>query len=92
MFSTPLPPPIPGNASLRPGSIGRELALRTDRPPADDVVDLPEIQQSDRVSFSDEARTLAAGGARDESPRQRATTIETRWRHALDTYRQIAAL
>lgn len=92
MFIIPLPPPIAGNASLRPSSIGRELAPRTDRPPTDDVVDLPEIQQPDRVSFSDEARILAAGSPRDESPRQLATTIETRWRHALDAYRQIAAL
>lgn len=91
MLPIPLPP-LATNAALRPGSIGRELAPHTDRLPADAVVDLPEIQQSERVSFSGEARALAAGDVRDESPRQLATVVETRWRSALDAYRQTAAL
>ena len=53
----------------------------------DERIDLPEIQESFRVSFSDEARAASITGARNET--QAGNSVADR---RLDAYRAIAAL
>jgi len=65
----------------------RELAVRQDRLPQDERIDLPEIQESFRVSFSDEARAAGISGAGNET--QAGNSVADR---RLDAYRAIAAL
>ena len=89
-----LAPAVPSNRDTpRPGLIGRDLLPRPDRPPADARVDLPEIQESTRVSFSDGARAQAAGGLHSapDAPPQPAAGPESSAR-ALAAYRAIARL
>ncbi len=58
--------PLQGSLSLtQRGSIFREFAVRQDRVPLSERVDLPEIQESYRVNFSDEALAASADGGRD---------------------------
>lgn len=57
---------------LRSGAL-REFAMRQDRLPADQQVDLPEIQESFRVSFSDAALAASAEGVRDVMQKPRPT-------------------
>ena len=83
-------PTLPGLQAIppsRPGALLRELAPRQDRLPVDERVDLPEIQESFRVSFSDEARAASITGARNET--QAGNSVADR---RLDAYRAIAAL
>jgi hypothetical protein len=50
-----------------PSGIGllREFVMRQDRLPVDQRVDLPEIQESFRVNFSDAALAASAEGTRN---------------------------
>lgn len=69
----------PAVSSLTPtsrGNVLREIAPRTDRIPRDERVDLPEVQESVRVSFSDAAQAAATGRTRDA--RQSPTFAEAR--------------
>lgn len=84
----PIPSLFLSNASQRVGAILREIAPRGDRPPVDDQVDLPEIQESFRVSFSDESRLQSAANPSDRQP-ARATGLGP---VGLDAYRRIAEL
>lgn len=57
---------LPGpQALVQRGAILREFAMRQDRVPLDERVDLPEIQESYRVNFSDEALAASVNGGRD---------------------------
>lgn len=56
--------PNPATAPLRTGVI-REFTMRQDRPPPDLRIDMPEIQESFRVSFSEAALAASAEGNRD---------------------------
>lgn len=86
MLPIPIAPPLQG--SQRIGGILREIAPRQDRIPVDERVDLPEIQESFRVSFSEETRV---SGSPPESPQ--APGQQTGWQAAaIDAYRQIARL
>lgn len=63
ILTTPLPPQT--MAPGRPGPLGREIAPRNDRIPRDARVDLPEIEESFRVSFSNESRAAAGQSQHD---------------------------
>jgi hypothetical protein len=78
--------------ALRPGAVLRELSVRQDRVPLDQRVDLPEIQESFRVNFSDEARASGSRGPVNEPyrPPQGGANPETERR--LQIYAQIAGL
>ena len=83
-------PTLPGLQAIppsRPGALLRELAPRQDRLPVDERVDLPEIQESFRVSFSDEARAAGMSGAGNERPAGNSVSDRR-----LDAYRAIAGL
>lgn len=84
----PIPPQFTLNASQRTGAFLREIAPRVDRIPADDRVDLPEIQESFRVSFSEEARAQASTNPPDRQPNRPEGLIQT----GVEAYRRVAAL
>ena len=63
------------------------LVARQDRVPPAEQVDLPEIQESFRVSFSDEARAAGMSGAGNERPAGNSVSDKR-----LDAYRAIAGL
>ncbi len=89
---SPILAPPASRIPPRLGAVGRELAPRTDRLALDARVDLPEIQESWRVSFSDGARVgpavadREAGQAPAGERQARAVAV------ALASYRQIAEL
>lgn len=87
MIPLPYPAALQTIPAPRPGTLLRELAVRQDRLPQDERIDLPEIQESFRVSFSDEARAASITGARNET--QAGNSVADR---RLDAYRAIAAL
>lgn len=87
MIPLPYPAALQTIPAPRPGALLRELAVRQDRLPQDERIDLPEIQESFRVSFSDEARAASITGARNET--QAGNSVVDR---RLDAYRAIAAL
>lgn len=84
----PIPIVNASNASQRAGSILREVAPRSDRVPADDRVDLPEIQESFRVSFSDQVRVRDSANQPDRPPIPAEGLIPT----GVEAYRRIAEL
>lgn len=58
--------PLPTSLALvQRGPILREFSVRLDRLPPSQRVDLPEIQESDRVSFSVEALAASVDGGRE---------------------------
>ncbi|NTV70616.1 MAG: hypothetical protein HGA71_10765 [Azonexaceae bacterium] len=73
------------NASQRAGVILREIATRSDRVPVAERVDLPEIQESFRVSFSNEARVQPAS-----PPDRQPTRTDGLGPTGIDAYRRIA--
>ncbi len=77
---------------LRHGSLLREVAGRQDRVPQDQRVDLPEIQESSRVSFSDEARAYDASGLGNEQYRQAPAGASQETAQKLRSYEVIADL
>ena len=76
---------------LRSGVL-REFVMRQDRPPRDQRVDLPEIQESFRVSFSDAALAASPEGARNVVQKAGATDGRGAAELQLRTYLSIARL
>ena len=68
----------------------RELAVRQDRLPQDERIDLPEIQESFRVSFSDEARLTESMATRNALASQDLGQYQAQ--DPTKLYRQVAAL
>ncbi|MBS1145658.1 MAG: hypothetical protein H6R14_3064 [Proteobacteria bacterium] len=85
------PPPNLTPSPLRNVAL-REFVMRQDRVPRDQRVDLPEIQESFRVSFSDAA--LAASVEDTRNVMQKATPTDERGAAELQlrAYLAIAAL
>ena len=84
-------------APIGRGVVLREFVPRTDRVPRDQRIDMPEIQESTRVSFSNAALAAAAGRVREAV--QRPTFVDdggsdgsNRKASQLRSYRDIAAL
>lgn len=75
----------------RPGTLLRELAARQDRVAPDQRVDLPEIQESFRVSFSDEARA-SGSNLGNEQPHSPPAASNPDTARKLRTYQAIAGL
>jgi len=91
------PSPPTALAATTRGVFMRELVSRADRVPRDERVDLPEIQESFRVSFSNDALAAAAGRSRDAAQRPtftdaRGAADDPRVDPRLRAYRSIAAL
>lgn len=76
----------------RPGTLLRELAARQDRVAPDQRVDLPEIQESFRVSFSDEAHASGSGSLGNEQPHSPPAASNPDTARKLRTYQAIAGL
>ena len=76
---------------LRSGVL-REFVMRQDRPSRDQRVDLPEIQESFRVSFSDAALAASAEAACDVVQKARPTDERGAAELQLRAYLAIAAL
>ena len=87
MIPLPYPAALQTIPAPRPGALLRELAVRQDRLPQDERIDLPEIQESFRVSFSDEARAAGMGSVGNERPAGNSVSDRR-----LDAYRAIAGL
>lgn len=70
------------------------LVARQDRVPPSQQVDLPEIQESFRVSFSDEARLTESMATRDALASEPPTPIQSQAPSQNPTllYRQVAAM
>lgn len=83
---------LAGRIPPRPGTVGREFAPRQDRVPTDARVDLPEIQESWRVSFSDNARVAPGTANRQEDRPAEASVLSPGIAAALASYRRIAEL
>jgi hypothetical protein len=81
----------PAQSPLRSGVL-REFVMRQDRPSRDQRVDLPEIQESFRVSFSDAALAASAEATRDVVQKARPTDERGAAELQLRAYAAIAAL
>lgn len=90
---------VPGGSPVQTGRgvVFREFVPRVDRVPRDQRVDMPEIQESSRVSFSSAALAAAAGRVREAV--QRPTIVDdggseagNRTSPQLRLYRDIATL
>lgn len=82
------------NPTLSPlrGGVLREFIMRQDRPSHDQRVDLPEIQDSFRVNFSDAALAASTEGARNVLQKARPTDEGGATELKLRAYLAIAAL
>lgn len=80
-----------GAPPLRSGIL-REFIMRQDRPAPDQRVDLPEIQESYRVSFSDAALAAASEHVRTVLQKPRPTDLQGETERQLQLYRAIAGL
>ncbi len=84
------------NPNVRPNALGavvlREFTLPKDRLPRDERVDLPEIQESFRVNFSEAALAASAEGVRDALQIARPTDEQGATELKLRAYMAIAAL
>ena len=84
------------NPNVRPNALGavvlREFTLPKDRLPRDERVDLPEIQESFRVNFSEAALAASAEGVRDVLQISRPTDEQGATELKLRAYMAIAAL
>lgn len=89
MLSIPLLPPGLQRPP-QPGSVSRELSPRSDQLPVDAQVDLPEIQQSWKVSFSDDARATAGESFADGRHQDTDPPLPWSVRQALARYRAMA--
>lgn len=78
----------PAAATLQRGRVQRELVAQPDRLPLERRVDIPEIQESSRVSFSDDVRAELPGRTRNSSPGGAPGPQDSRLR----LYRETAAL
>lgn len=84
------------NPNVRPNSLSagvlKELAIPQDRLPRNQRVDLPEIQESFRVSFSDASLAASAEGARGLLQMARPTDEQGATELKLSAYIAIANL
>lgn len=78
----------PAAATLLRGRVQRELVAQPDRLPLERRVDIPEIQESYRVSFSDAVRAELPGQMRSFSPGGTPGALDSRLR----LYRETGAL
>ncbi|MBP5985792.1 MAG: hypothetical protein KA538_01245 [Azonexus sp.] len=85
------PPHNPTPSPLRNVAL-REFVMRQDRIPRDQRVDLPEIQESTRVTFSDAALAASAEGTRNVVQKARPTDERGAAELQLRAYRAIASL
>jgi len=85
---------LPSNAAATPlrGGVLREFVMRQDRLSRDQRVDLPEIQESFRVSFSDAALAASAENVRTVLQKARPTDELGATGRQLQAYLAIAAL
>lgn len=84
---------IIGSGVLLPRAAGlREFFTRPDRLPQDQRVDLPEIQESFRVSFSEEALAAAYEETRDTTQKTRPSDEPEANEFRMRAYRDMAAL
>jgi hypothetical protein len=87
---------IQDRLSLNPNPIRnnflREIFVSQNRLPRDQRVDLPEIQESFRVSFSEEALAASTEGARDVMQKARPSDEGGAAELKLRSYMAIAAL
>lgn len=74
------------------GALLREFIMRAERPARYQRVDLPEIQESFRVSFSDAALAASAEGARTVLQKARPTDEQGATELQLRAYLAVAAL
>lgn len=84
-------PTNPAATTLRSGIL-REFVMRQDRPARDQRVDLPEIQESFRVSFSDAALAASVEDVRTVLQKARPTDELGATERQLQAYLAIAAL
>ena len=85
---------LPTNSAataLRSGVL-REFVMRQERPARDQRVDLPEIQESFRVSFSDAALAASSEGARTVLQKAPTSDEQVGAARQLRPYLAIAAL
>ncbi|MDP3539622.1 MAG: hypothetical protein Q8S26_13070 [Azonexus sp.] len=82
------------NLTLSPlrNAVLREFVMPQDRLPRDQRFDLPEIQESFRVNFSDAALAASAEGARTVLQKSRPTDEKGATELQLRAYLAIAAL
>ncbi|MBS1142487.1 MAG: hypothetical protein H6R13_3940 [Proteobacteria bacterium] len=85
------PPPSPTPSPLRNFAL-REFVMRQDRVPRDERIDLPEIQESFRVSFSEAALAASVEDARNVVQKARPTDEGGATELQLRAYLDIAAL
>jgi hypothetical protein len=78
----------PSAATLQRGRVQRELVAQPDRLPLERRVDIPEIQESYRVSFSDAARAEQPGQMHNFSSGGTPDPLDSRLR----LYRETGAL
>lgn len=84
-------PTNPAPTALRSGIL-HEFVMRQDRLPRDQRVDLPEIQESFRVSFSDAALAASAEDVRTVLQKARPSDEQGATGRPLQSYLTIAAL
>lgn len=82
-------PVSPAGRLTRPDYL-REPMLRGDRPARDERIDRPEIQESYRVSLSDEVVVEAASAAPEALRRVREESVSPASARALGAYAAIA--
>lgn len=84
-------PPNPTPGPVR-NVVLREFVPRRDKTPPEQRVDLPEIQDSFRVSFSDAALAASTEGGRNVIQKARPTDERGATELQLRAYRAIASL
>lgn len=84
-------PTNPAATAVRSGVL-REFVMRQERPARDQRVDLPEIQESYRVSFSDAALAASAEATRNVLQKARPTDEQGATELQIRAYLAIAAL
>lgn len=84
-------PTNPAATALRSSTL-REFVMRQDRPSRDQRVDLPEIQESFRVSFSDAALAASTQDVRTVLQKAWPTDEHGATERQLQAYLAIAAL
>ncbi|PKO90212.1 MAG: hypothetical protein CVU16_10675 [Betaproteobacteria bacterium HGW-Betaproteobacteria-10] len=84
-------PTNPAATALR-GGVLREFVMRQERPARDQRVDLPEIQESFRVSFSDAALAASAEDVRTVLQKARPADEQGATGRSMQAYLTIAAL
>lgn len=85
---------LPNNlaATALRSSISREFVMRQERLARDQRVDLPEIQESFRVSFSDAALAAAAEDVRTALQKARPSDEQSVTERQLQSYLMISVL